>query len=169
MMMFINSQGIVNAVTLNGFFWKFQGAPALCLSLNCAFDWVSVPSRWLLLTCRGPPSCGRQSHVWVYAPQAPETIGSSKLLGRVGKKQKPVELAIKYEWHILFNFACHFFLVHPWGFNDIVTQHSAFVVQGMPSWRLCWFGCETVGLWSPANHLVFWSITPPSKLGVGER
>lgn len=34
------------------------------------------------------------------APQAPETIRSSKLLGRVGKKinTKTVELAIKYEW-----------------------------------------------------------------------
>lgn len=40
------------------------------------------------------------------AAQAPETIGSSTLLGRVGGK---LELAIKYEWHILFNFACDFF------------------------------------------------------------
>lgn len=39
---------------------------------------------------------------------------SSKLLGRVGEKNKTktVELAIKYEWHILFNFACNFFLAH---------------------------------------------------------
>lgn len=43
------------------------------------------------------------------ALQAPETIGSSKLLGRDGGK---VKLAIKYEWHVLFNFACDFFSVH---------------------------------------------------------
>lgn len=70
--------------------------------------------------------------------QAPWTIGSSKLLERVGKKKK-VELAIKYEWHILFNFACDFFFRASMRFSDIVIQHAAFVVQGMPSWFLYWF------------------------------
>lgn len=76
--------------------------------------------------------------MWVMLMQAPWTIGSSKLLERVGKKKK-VELAIKYEWHILFNFACDFFFRASMRFSDIVIRHAAFVVQGMPSWFLYWF------------------------------
>lgn len=110
LLLFINSQGIVNMVTPDGIVWKFQGAPALCLSMNRAFDGESVPSRWLV-----PPRLVRDVTPWEADPsvgnasQAPETIGSSKLLGRDGGE---TQLAIKYEWHILFNFACDFFSVH---------------------------------------------------------
>lgn len=41
-LLFINSQGIVNMVTPDGIVWKFQGAPALCLSMNRAFDGESL-------------------------------------------------------------------------------------------------------------------------------
>lgn len=66
LLLFINSQGIVNMVTPDGIVWKFQGAPALCLSMNRAFDGESVPSRWLVptLTCQrchpvgGRSKCG---------------------------------------------------------------------------------------------------------------
>lgn len=67
LLLFINSQGIVNMVTPDGIVWKFQGAPALCLSMNRAFDGESVPSRWLVpapdLSEMSPR--GRQIQVWV--------------------------------------------------------------------------------------------------------
>lgn len=70
------------------------------------------------LSLRGgssPPDLSENVTTWEADPsvgnasQAPETIGSSKLLGRDGGE---TQLAIKYEWHILFNFACDFFSVH---------------------------------------------------------
>lgn len=59
-----------------------------------------------------PPDLSENVTPWEADPSvanASETIGSSKLLGRDGGE---TQLAIKYEWHILFNFACDFFSVH---------------------------------------------------------
>lgn len=69
------------------------------------------------LSLRGgsqPPDLSENVTPWEADPsmgnasQAPETIGSSKLLGRDGGGNSR---AIKYEWHSLFNFACDFFSV----------------------------------------------------------
>lgn len=57
--LFINSQGIVNAlVTPNGFFVKFQGASALCLLSDLCLFTASVSLLVALLTIREHPSFG---------------------------------------------------------------------------------------------------------------
>lgn len=114
--------------------------------MNRAFDGgESVPSAVALLTLwEAGPSAG-------CATQAPETIGSSKLLGRVGGGE--VELAMKYEWHILFNFACDFFFASV-RFSGMVIRQA---VQGTPSRFWSWFSHSdhALGVCTAAGHLVF--------------
>lgn len=67
--------------------------------------------------------------------------------------------------HILFNFACDFFLVHWWGFSDVVIQHFTFIVQGMPSWFFILVLLSDCGLGLSILLSTTWSLNcPPSKL-----
>lgn len=87
-----------------------------------------------------------------------------KLFRKVGKKIE-VELAIKYVWHLLFNFACNF-LVHWWGFSDIVIWH--FIVQGLPLWVVYWFYCSDLEAWVCCRQPPGLLITQPSEFIFGE-
>lgn len=153
-------------MTPNGFFLKFQGASFLCLLSELCLYCISVSLLVALLPFHRAPvlleagvpggsavhTCHWDNHTFL------------SFVRRVGGEKKKVELAIKYVWHILFNFACNFFLVHRWGFSDMVTQHFTFIVQGMPSWFLCWFYCSDCGMGLSILLSTTWSFScPPSK------
>lgn len=104
-------------MTPNGFFVKFQGDSVLCLlselclSLHLFLLAALLTRQRMPLVLETDVSVGYAvPHTWLRQSYLPKLFKESW-------KKKKVKLAIKYVWHILFNFACNFFLVHWWGFS----------------------------------------------------
>lgn len=147
-------------------FWNSKVLQFFASQVNCAFfkNCVSVPFLVALLTFQRTPvlleadvllllchTHYRDNHIVL------------SFLRKVGKKPQKVELAIKYVWHILFNFACKFLLVPQWGFSDIVNQYFTFIVQGMLSWFLYWFYSSDYGLGVSVLLSTTWSFNYPPQ------
>lgn len=124
-----------------------------------------MPCISVSLLFRESPCCWRQIPCWFCCGTwVTETIVIFISFSGKLEKKIEVELAIKYVWHLLFNFACNF-LVHWWGFSDIVIWH--FIVQGLPLWVAYWFYCSDLEAWvccQPPGLL----ITRPSEFIFGE-